>query len=98
MIMKDEKIIKLFNEHAAYYPYKLEQQFPQIFSKIMMMWDSIEFDSYLNKFMLDKREHARQGFPPEVASEILRLSMLHSQLFGTEPTNSWVDGSTIKVE
>lgn len=94
----DEKVLKLLNQKTEYYPHKLEQQFPQIFSKIMMMWDSLEFDSYLNKFMLDKREHARQGFPPDVASEILRLSMLHSELFGTNPSNSWLDTSKIKVE
>ena len=94
----DEKILKLLNNRSEYYPKELEQQFPLIFSKIMMMWDSIEFDTYLNKFMLDKREHARQGFPPEVASEILRLSMLHSELFGTTATNSWIDTSSIKVD
>ena len=94
----DEKILKLLNNQAEYYPQKFEQQFPLIFSKIMMMWDSLEFDSYLNKHMLDNREHARQGFPPEVASEILRLSMLHSQLFGSNPTNAWVGSSQIKVE
>jgi hypothetical protein len=94
----DEKILKLLDNRSEYYPQQLEQQFPLIFSKIMMMWDSIEFDTYLNKFMLDKREHARQGFPPEVASEILRLSMLHSDLFGTTATNSWIDSSNIKVE
>ncbi len=81
----NEKVLKLLHNKEEYYPHKLEQQFPHIFEKVMIMWDSPEFDSYLNKFMLDKREHARQGFPPEVASEILRLSMLHSELFGTNP-------------
>lgn len=94
----NEKILKLLNSKEEYYPHKLEQQFPLILEKIMIMWDSPEFDTYLNKFMLDKREHARQGFPPEVASEILRLSMLHSQVFGTSPTNSWLDSSNIRVD
>ena len=82
----NERILKLLNNKEDYYPHKLEQQFPQIFEKIMIMWDSPEFDSYLNKFLLDKRKHARQGFPPEVASELLRLSMLHSELFKTNTT------------
>lgn len=94
----NEKILKLLNDKADYYPHNLEQQFPHVLEKIMIMWDSMEFDSYLNKFMLDKREHARQGFPPAVASEILRLSMLHSELFGTSPTNSWVASSGIKID
>lgn len=94
----NEKILKLLNNKEEYYPHKLEQQFPVILNKIMMMWDSPEFDSYLNKFMLDKREHARQGFPPEIASELLRLSMLHSELFGSSPIKSWVNPSKIKID
>lgn len=94
----NEKILMLLNNKEEYYPHKLEQQFPQILNKIMMMWDSPEFDSYLNKFMLDKREHARQGFPPDIASEIMRLSMLHSQQFGAASTGSWVEPSHIKLD
>jgi len=94
----NEKILKLLNNKEDYYPHKLEQQFPQIFEKIMIMWDSQEFDSYLNKFMLDKREHPRHGFPPEVASEILRLSRLHSEMYGIPATGSWVAPSNIKLD
>jgi len=94
----NEKILKLLNGKAEYYPHTLEQQYPLIFEKIMIMWDSAEFDSYLNKFMLDKREHPRQGFPPAVASEILRLSMLHSELFGSSPISKWIDSSGIKID
>lgn len=94
----NEKILQQLNNRADYYPMNLAKQFPLILEKIMIMWDSPEFDSYLNKFMLDKREHPRQGFPTEVASEILRLSMLHSELFGTTPTNEWIDSSHIKID
>lgn len=94
----NEKILKQLNNKEEYYPRQLEQKFPQILGKIMIMWDSPEFDSFLNKFMLDTREHARQGFPDEVANEILRLSRLHSELFGTPSTGSWVAPSNIKIE
>jgi hypothetical protein len=94
----NEKILKLLNGKEEYYPHTLEKQYPLIFEKIMIMWDSAEFDSYLNKFMLDKREHPRQGFPPAVASEILRLSMLHSELFGSSPISKWIDSSGIKID
>lgn len=95
----NEKVLKVLSNKADYYPHKLEQQFPHILEKIIIMWDSPEFDSYLNKFMLDKRDHARQGFPPEIASEILRLSMLHSAQFGTKPSSSsWIDSSDIRIE
>ena len=94
----NEKVLKVLNNNTDFYPHKLEQQFPHILEKIIIMWDSNEFDSYLNKFMLDKREHARQGFPPEVASDILRLSMLHSEQFGTKSANSWLDTTNIKID
>jgi hypothetical protein len=94
----NEKILKLLNNKADYYPHKLEQQFPHILEKLFIMWDSAEFDSFLNKFMLDKREHPRHGFPPEIASEILRLSMLHSELFGYSPMSSWIEPSKIKID
>ncbi len=94
----NEKILKMLDNKEEYYPYKLAQQFPHILEKITIMWDSPEFDSYLNKFMLDHREHPRQGFPSEVASEILRLSMLHSEQFNTSPVNAWTEASHIKLE
>lgn len=84
----NENVLKILNNNADFYPHKLEQQFPHILDKIMIMWDSSEFDSYLNKFMLDQRNLARQGFPPEVASEILRLSMIHSKQYGSKDSKS----------
>lgn len=94
----NKKILGLLNNQEEYYPFQLAKQFPQLLDKLMIMWDSTEFDSYLNKFMLDKREHARQGFPSEVASEIFRLSMLHSELFGTPSTHSWTEPSNIDID
>lgn len=94
----NEKILKVLSNKTEYYPHKLEKQFPHILDKVIIMWDSPEFDSYLNKFMLDKRDHARHGFPPEVATEILRLSMLHSEQFGTNVNTSWIDTSNIRID
>lgn len=82
------KILKILNNKEDLYPHQLEQKFPHILDRLVIMWDSPEFDSYLNKFMLDTREHARQGFPPEVASEILRLSKFHSEQFGTRASGT----------
>jgi uncharacterized protein len=97
-MMMNEKILKVLNNKTDYYPHQLEKQFPVVLEKIIIMWDSPEFDAYLNKFMLDKRDHARQGFPPEVASEILRLSMLHSEQFGGTAAVSWADSPDIKID
>jgi len=94
----NDKILKILNNRAEFYPHKLEEQYPLILEKIMIMWDSPEFDSYLNKFMLDKREHPRQGFPVEIASEILRLSILHSEQFGAPASNAWINPSNIDID
>ena len=92
----NEKILKQLNNKKEYYPLQLSNQFPNILDKLMAMWDSVEFDSFLNTFMLDKRDHPRHGFPPKVASELLRISMLHSELFGTTQTaNNWIEFSNI---
>ena len=95
----NESFLKVLNNKEEFYPHQLEQKYPHIMDRLVIMWDSPEFDAYLNKFMLDTRAHARQGFPPEVASEILRLSMLHSEQFGSKGSgsNSWINSSTIKV-
>lgn len=94
----NKKILKQLNDREEYYPMQLAKQFPQVLGKIMMMWDSPEFDSYLNKFMLDKREHPRHGFPPEVATEILRLSRLHSEIFGGPASSQWIEPSNISID
>ena len=93
----NEKILKVLNNDTTYYPQKLELQFPHLLEKIMSLWGSPEFDSHLNQLMLDKRENRRQGFPPEVASEILRLSIIHTSQYGTKATNSWIDASDIRI-
>lgn len=93
----NESILKILNNKKEYYPHNLEKKFPQILEKIILLWESPDFDSNLNKLMLDKREHHRQGFPPEVASEILRLSIIHSESHGGIVTNSWVDSSDINI-
>lgn len=94
----NDKVLKMLQNKAEFYPAQLEQQFPRLFEKIFLVWSSPQFDAHLNQLMLDKREQPRKGFPNAVASEILRLSMLHTELFGTSASNSWVDASDVRIE
>ena len=96
IIMK-ENILKLLKDESNFYPANLEQKFPLILDKIIELWNSPEFDNHLNTLMLDKRDHYRQGFPPEVAAEILRFSSLHSKQFGTGQASLWIAPSNIRV-
>ena len=84
--MMNEKILKLLNTdedpEKEFYPVNLELKFPHILEQILKLWGKPEFDANMNRLMLDTRDHMRKGFPPEVASEILRLSLIHSQQYG----------------
>jgi hypothetical protein len=72
----NERLLKILNNREQNYPHGLERQFPRIFEKIMSLWDSPELDAYLAELMMTTRSN-RQGFPQEVASDIIYLHMLH---------------------
>jgi len=93
----NEKYLHDMKSRIEFYPHKLQEQFPHLLQKIIQLWGSQTFDAHLNTLMLDKRDHHRQGFPPEVAREILRLSILHGELYKTVSTNSWIDSTDIWV-
>ena len=94
----NKQILTLLSNKAEFYPHQIEQKFPLILDKIVRMWNLPDFDTYLNTLMLDHRDHARQGFPPDVASEILRLSVLHSAQFRSEVSHSWIDSSDVNID
>jgi len=84
----DARLLKLLNNSEQNYPHALEKQFPRVFEKIMALWDSSEFDAYLVDLMATTRCD-RQGFPREVASDIIYLSMLHEPRSESGGTNTW---------
>ena len=75
----DEKIQALFNINSVHYPHELARQYPLILNKIVDLWLSEEIDSYFSGLILDTRGDQRQGFPPKVAEEILRLSAINTK-------------------
>ena len=72
----NERLLKILNDREQNYPHSLEKHFPRILEKIMSLWDSSEFDAYLADLMTTTRTN-RQGFPQQVASDIIYLNMLH---------------------
>lgn len=52
----------------------IEQHFPRIAQKLILVWPSEACAVYLTSLIVNERE-ARQGFPPEVLDDLL---MLHS--------------------
>jgi hypothetical protein len=56
---------------------QLEEKFPRIVESIVLMWGHEELDTFFAKLAVDDRGD-RQGFPPEVMSDIMFLATLHT--------------------
>ena len=73
----NQRLIRILGNSAEHYPHALESKFPRILNTIMSLWDKDEIDEYFMDLMVSKRPN-RAGFPPDVAAEIMRLSLLHA--------------------
>jgi len=88
---KNPKMAAILHDMPDKYPYLLEQKFARILDKIVELWDTLEIDEYFGELMVAKRGEERQGFPPDIANEIMVLSKLHdlqkqqAQLRGDDP-------------
>lgn len=81
------------------YPKHLEQQFLRVLNRIIELWDSPEIDDYFMDLLIDNRGN-RQGFPPDVVSELFALSQFHAKLRSqeqaTDASNPWGDVEDLK--
>ena len=74
----------------------VEGRFDRIAQCIAEYWGSPAFDGYMEKLLIDERGN-RQGFPPEVAEALLRLSRLHGEKFGFGgKTDVWLSAAKQK--
>ncbi|MBE9608400.1 ankyrin repeat domain-containing protein [Chitinilyticum piscinae] len=66
---------------AEVYPRTLVERFPRIAEQIVQGWGRPVLDDYLaDLLIMDK--HDREGFPPEVAAELMKLSHAHETYLG----------------
>jgi hypothetical protein len=65
-------------------PSTIETRFPRIASAIQLLWGHPEMDTYFQKLVVDERGD-REGFPPDVMSDLLFLATLHKTSFKFEP-------------
>ena len=89
------QLLERLGSHADIYPAHLEQNFPRILAKIVALWGTPVLDDFLSGLMVSDRP-GRQGFPPDAAMEIFRLSMLHSSLGFTPQVSSGTGWSGIE--
>lgn len=83
--------LKAYLEATGVYPHALERDYPRILERIVGLWGSDAADAYFGELAVADSEN-RQGFPPEVAKEILKLSMAHDRWRSqkaAEPEDPW---------
>ena len=70
----------------------LADKFPTIAKALGLLRGHPEAAMYITKLLADTRDHARQGFPPEVLTALLNIQEAHQQLAkdaDTDTTNPW---------
>jgi len=73
----NQRLLRILGGKTERYPYALESKYSRILEKIMSLWDEDEIDNYFMELMVDDRGD-RTGFPPDVAADILHLSLIHA--------------------
>lgn len=68
----NERLLQILDNCEQNYPHALEKQYPRILNKILELWDGPGIGEYFNELVFANRP-ARQGFPPEVAADIMYL-------------------------
>lgn len=76
----NERLLKILDGNTEIYPSVLEQRFSRVFNKILELCETKLIEAYLLDLMVDNSGGTRQGFPPEAATEIVRLAKYFSTL------------------
>lgn len=83
--------VLLGDDATTHYPHYLEFYFRRIFVQIPDVWFGPDFDVFIEKLCIDERLE-REGFPPEVMEELLKLAHLHMVRFpARESKLPWQD-------
>jgi len=97
MIKMHPVLAEYFEKKPDLYPQALESKYSRVFNKIMAMWGSQALEEHFSDLIVDKRG-GRQGFPADVAADIILLSRLHTRLLETAgmtrasgPSDPWGD-------
>lgn len=75
----DARLLQILEGRKGNYPHVLEKKFPHVFHKILELWDKPEIEAYFVELIISNRP-TRQGFPNEVASDIVYLSAVHDRM------------------
>lgn len=67
----------------------IKTEYPRIHDKIILLWGYPEFDSMMNKLLLDNRINVRQGFPVNIAKSLIKIHDTHMKLYPTKTSIEW---------
>ena len=80
-----ETVMNTLKCGADLYPRVLEQRFPHVLTKLLLLWGSAEAEVYITDLLQPNGRSGgrldRDGFPTEVTAEIFKLGVLHRKFF-----------------
>ncbi len=82
---KDAQLFALLKGHEHAYPRQLATHYPQILERIIAVWSSPETARTYFQSLLMTDRNTRQGFPQQVYTELLALSLVYDRLFPPKP-------------
>lgn len=89
------KLLRLLNNREQNYPHQLEKQYPRVLKKIVANWESPDADAIFMDLLVADRA-GRQGFPADVAADIMYLSMVHARQFAKKDSGDpWAHVSEV---
>jgi len=74
-------LIKEFALHLGEQESILDRDFKHVAEKVELHWGYDEFYPFIEKLLVDSRDHRRSGFPIEVAMELTELYNIHERLY-----------------
>lgn len=97
MVMMHPTLEPIFKGKDELYPVALEGKYARVFNNIMKHWGTPKCDEYLEELIIDKRG-GRQGFPADVAGDIVRLSKVHARFMEVRAAKGAPKGDPWKNE
>lgn len=97
MVIMHPTLAPLYQGKEDRYPAALEAKYSRVFNNIMKYWGTDKCDEYFADLLVDKRG-GRQGFPPDVASDIAKLSRVHTRLMEVRASKMAATGDPWKNE
>jgi ankyrin repeat protein len=97
MVNMHPTLAPLYKGKEDLYPVALEAKYSRVFNNIMKHWGTGKGDEIFADLLLDKRG-GRKGFPPDVASDIAKLSRVHTRLLDVQAAKMATGGDPWKNE